>query len=150
LPSPPLAIWGSDNTGTGFESVMIDFTQLGAGQNQVVVDCRAFWYDTVGTNPVTLSFKLYKGGCMVKQGGSGSPAFNFTNTTATSSLAMASASKVITAFKNSSQIATGSSDLESPNVDRSITRGQRLAVITYNRSTNEGSLNINDTTTPVV
>jgi hypothetical protein len=150
LPSPPLAIWGSDNTGTGFESVMIDFTQLGAGQNEVVVDCRAFWYDTVGTNPVTLSFKLYKGGCMVKQGGSGSPAFNFTNTTATSSLAMASASKVITAFKNSSQIATGSSDLESPNVNRSITRGQRLAVITYNRSTNEGSLNINDTTTPVV
>ena len=150
LPSKPLAIWGSDNTGTGFESVMIDFTQLGAGQNQVVIDCRAFWYDIVGTNPVVISFKLYKGGCMFKEGSGGSPAFNFTNATATSSLAMASASKVITAFKNSSQIATGSSDLESPNVTASLTRGQRLAVITYNRSTNEGSININDTTTPIV
>ena len=149
LPSLPLAIWGSDNVDTGFESVMIDFTQLGAGQNQVVIDCRAFWYSILGTNPVNLSFKLYKGGCMIKQGSGGSPAFNFTNPTATSSLPMASASKVITAVNNN-QIATGSSDLENPNVNVNITRGQRIAVITYNRSTNEGNININDTTTPVV
>ena len=32
--SKPLAIWGGDNRQQGFETVMIDFTQLGAGQNQ--------------------------------------------------------------------------------------------------------------------
>ena len=146
----PLAIWGSDNTGIGFESVMVDFTQLGAGQNEVVVDCRAFWYGTLGSNVVSLSFTLYKGGCIVKQGASGSPAYTFSNPTATSSLAGASASKVITAYKTSGNIATGSSDLESPNITSNLTRGQRLAVIKYNRTTNVGSIDIYDTTTPVV
>jgi len=146
----PLAIWGSDNVGTGYESVMIDFTQLGAGQSEIVIDCRAFWFEILGTNAVNLSFKLYKGGCIVKQGDSGSPAYTFTNLTATSSLAGASASKVITAYKNGSNIVTGSSDLESPNITSNLTRGQRLAVIKYNRTTNVGSIDINDTTTPVV
>jgi len=150
LPSKPLAIWGSDNTGTGFETVMIDFTQLGAGQNEVVIDTRAFWYGTLGTNPVNISFILYKGGCMIKQGQNGSPAYSFTNPTATATLSGASASKVITAYKNASQIAVGSSDLESPNINAQISRGQRIAVIRYNRSTNVGSIDINDTTTPVV
>lgn len=150
LPALPLAIWGSDNTNTGFESVMIDFTQLGAGQSEVTIDCRAFWYEIVGTNAVTLSFKLYKGGCINKQGSGGSPAFNFVNTTATATLTGASASKVITAYKTSGNIATGSSDLESPNITSNLTRGQRLAVIKYNRTTNVGSIDINDTTTPVV
>ena len=146
----PLAMWGNDNTGTGFETVLIDFTQLGAGQNEVIVDCRAFWYNTVGVNPVNLSFTFYKGGCMVKQGNNGSPAFSYTNPTATATLTGASASKVITAFKNGSSIATGSSDLESPNISAGLSRGQRLAVITYNRSTNVGNIDTNDTTTPVV
>jgi hypothetical protein len=150
LPVKPLAIWGSDNLLQGFESVMIDFTQLGAGQNEVVIDCRAFWYRIVGTNPVKLSFTLYKGGCMIKQGDNGSPAFNFTNNGFTGTLTGASASKVITAYKTGGNIATGSSDLESPNVISNLTRGQRLAVIRYNRATNVGSININDTTTPVV
>lgn len=146
----PLAMWGGDNQTTGFESVLIDFTQLGVGQNQVVVDCRALWWVTVGTNPVNLSFTLYKGGCMIKQGIAGSPAFNFTNPTATATLTGSSASKTITAFRNSSQFATGSTDLENPNISAGLSRGQRLAVITYNRSTNVGNININDTTTPVV
>ena len=147
LPVKPLAIWGSDNTGIGFETVMIDFTQLGVNQNEVVIDCRALWWVTVGTNPVNLSFTLYKGGCMVKQG---TPTFSFTNPEATATLTGASATKVITAYKNSSQIAIGSSDLESPNINAATSRGQRLAVIKYNRSTNVGSIDINDTTTPVV
>jgi hypothetical protein len=146
----PLAMWGDDNVNTGFESVLVDFTQLGAGQNEVVVDCRALWWVTAGTNPVNLSFTLYKGGCMVKQGSGGSPAFSYTNPTATSTLTGTSASKVITAYRNGSSIATGSSDLESPNISANISRGQRLAVITYNRSTNVGNIDTNDTTTPVV
>jgi hypothetical protein len=150
LPVKPLAIWGSDNTGTGFEAVMIDFTQLGVNQSEVVIDCRALWWVTVGINPVNLSFTLYKGGCMIKQGRNGSPTFTFTNPEATATLSGASASKVITAYKNTSQIAVGSSDLESPNISAGVSRGQRIAVIKYNRSTNVGSIDINDTTTPVV
>ena len=149
----PLAIWGGDNQQQGFETVMIDFTQLGAGQDEVVIDCRALWWVSVGSNPVNLSFTLYKGGCMIKQGPSpGSPAFSFTNPTATATLSGASASKVITAFKNpaQNQNATGSTDLESPNVYAGLSRGQRVAVIRYNRSTNVGSIDVNDTTTPVV
>jgi hypothetical protein len=145
----PLAMWGNDNMGTGYESVLVDFTQLGTGQNEVVIDCRALWWNTLGTNPVNLSFTLYKGGCMVKQGNTGSPAYSYTNPTATSTLTGASASKVITAYKSGAN-ATGSSDLESPNVSANISRGQRLAVITYNRTTNVGNIDINDTTTPVV
>jgi hypothetical protein len=145
----PLAMWGNDNMGTGYESVLIDFTQLSTGQNEVVVDCRALWWNTLGTNPVNLSFTLYKGGCMVKQGNTGSPAYSYTNPTATSTLTGASASKLITA-QNTGGTATGSSDLESPNISAGLSRGQRLAVITYNRSTNVGNIDINDTTTPVV
>jgi hypothetical protein len=148
-PVKPLAIWGSDNTGLGFEAVMIDFTQLGVGQNEVVIDCRALWWSTIGTNPVNIGFTLYKGGCMIKQGSTGSPAFGFTNPLATSTLVGASASKVITAYNNGT-LALGSSDLESPSVNAGLSRGQRLAVITYNRSTNAGNIDINDTTTPVV
>jgi hypothetical protein len=150
LPVEPLAIWGSDNTGTGFEAVMIDFTQLGVSQSEIVIDCRALWWATVGINPVNLSFTLYKGGCMIKQGRNGSPAFTFTNPEASATLSGASASKVITAYKDTSQIAVGSSDLESPNINAAASRGQRIAVIKYNRSTNVGSIDINDTTTPVV
>jgi hypothetical protein len=151
VPIKPLAIWGSDNLLTGFESTMIDFTQMPAGQNQIVIDCRAFWFVTLGVQPVSIGFTLYKGGCMVKQGAFGNPAYNFTNPTAVASLSSASSSKIITALKNSStQIVSGSSDLENPNVLATNTRGQRIAVITYNKSTNIGTVDINDTSTPAV
>lgn len=147
----PLGIWGNDNTNTGFESVMIDFTQLSAGQNEIVIDCRALWWGTIGSNPVNIGFTFYKGGCMIKQGNSGSPAFNFTNPTATSSLVGVSAARLITAYRTTpAALATGSSDLENPNVQASISRGQRLAVIKYNRTTDIGTININDTTTPAI
>lgn len=146
----PLAMWGGDNMGIGYESTLIDFTQLGSGQNEIVIDCRALWWGTLGNNPVNIGFTLYKGGCMIKQGNSGSPAYNYTNPTAADSFTATSASKVITAYRDIGGSATGSSDLEYPEVGASISRGQRLAVITYNRSTNVGNIDINDTTTPFV
>lgn len=146
----PLAIWGSDNLNQGYESTMIDFTLIPAGQNEIVIDCRAFWWGEVGVQPVNIGFTLYKGGCMVKQGASGTPAYNFTNPTAVGTFAGSSSSKVITAYKDGGGLATGSSDIEVPNVSANLSRGQRLAVITYNRSTNVGSIDINDTTTPAV
>ena len=151
VPIKPLAIWGSDNLLTGFEATMIDFTQIPSGQNEIVIDCRAFWYRDQGYQPVNIGFTLYKGGCMVKQGAYGNPAYNFTNPTAIGSLSSASSSKIITAVRNVySDIVSGSSDLESPNVIATNTRGQRIAVITYNRATNIGTIDINDTSTPAV
>jgi hypothetical protein len=146
----PLAIWGSDNLQQGFESTMIDFTLLPTGQNQIVIDCRALWWGQIGIQPVSIGFTLYKGGCMVKQGSAGSPAYSFTNPTATGTFTGTSSSKVITAYRTSGGIATGSADLESPNVTANLSRGQRIGIITYNRSTNVGTVDINNTTTPAV
>lgn len=150
IPIKPLAIWGSDNLQTGFESTMIDFTLIPSGQNSIVIDCRALWWGQVGIQPVSIGFTLYKGGCMVKQGAAGSPAYNFTNPTAIGTFTGTSSSKVVTAFRNISGIATGSSDLENPNISANTSRGQRIAVIRYNRSTNIGSIDINDVTTIAV
>jgi hypothetical protein len=146
----PLAIWGSDNLNQGYESTMIDFTLIPAGQNEIVIDCRAFWWGEIGNQPVNIGFTLYKGGCMVKQGAAGTPAYSFTNPTATGTFGGNSSSKVITAYKDGGGLAVGSSDLESPSVSANLSRGQRIAVITYNRSTNVGTIDINDTTTPAV
>ena len=157
MATKPLALWGGDNTGTGYESVLIDFRQLTTGQNEIKIDCRAFWYGTVGSNAVNLGFTLYKGGCPTLYGfvavASGNPPDplnrTISNATATSSYSGASASKVITAYNNGTNV-VGASDLESPNTAPGYSRGQRIAVIKYNRSTNTGSININDTTTPAV
>lgn len=151
--SKPLAIWGGDNLLQGFEATLIDFSKMPVGQNQIVIDCRALWWSTPGVQPVRIGFTLYKGGCMVKQGSNGSPSYNFTNPTATNTVVGTSSTKVITAFRNgmfNNSPAIGSSDLESPSVEARYSRGQRLAVITYNRSTNVGSIDTNDTTTPAV
>ena len=151
----PISSFGGDNTGTGYESVVIDFTQLSAGQNEIKIDCRAFWFNTLGTNPVNIGFTLYKGGCpsiygIVNTNPPDALSGTISNPTATSSLAGTSSSKTITAYKNGSSVVVGAADLESTPVSASVTRGQRLAVITYNRSTNVGTLDTNDTTTPYV
>jgi hypothetical protein len=62
--SPTIMTWGGDNTGTGFESVLIDmnaFQTAYPGQT-MTLDCRAYWYQTVGVNPVTIAAVLWKGG----------------------------------------------------------------------------------------
>jgi len=64
----PILTWGGDNTGTGFESVLIDLIQFKndyPGQNIITIQTNAAWYGTVGTNPVYMQAKLYKGGTMV-------------------------------------------------------------------------------------
>jgi hypothetical protein len=64
----PILTWGGDNTGVGFESVLIDlieFKNQYPGQNTIVMNSKAFWYGELGTNPVTIRVTLYKGGEMV-------------------------------------------------------------------------------------
>jgi hypothetical protein len=64
----PILTWGGDNTGTGFESVLIDLLEFKSqypGSNTIVMNSKAFWYGSLGTNPVTIQVTMYKGGIMV-------------------------------------------------------------------------------------
>ena len=64
----PILTWAGDNTGTGFESVLIDLIEFKSrypGENIIVMNSKAFWYGTLGLNPVTIQVTLYKGGTMV-------------------------------------------------------------------------------------
>ena len=64
----PILTWGGDNTGVGFESVLIDLIEFKSqypGSNTIVMNSKAFWYGSLGTNPVTIRVTLYKGGTMV-------------------------------------------------------------------------------------
>lgn len=134
----PLLDWGGDNTGTGFESVLVNVAQLKAsypGASTLVVDLRAFWYNTQGFNPVNVAATLWKGGTPIKQGSAGSPAFSFTNPTATATLNISSVGKQITL---------------APTTNKQQSSGERVATLTYNLQTNTGSFNTNDTTTPSV
>lgn len=134
----PLLDWGGDNTGTGFESVLINVAQLKASYpnaSTLVVDLRAFWYNTQGFNPVNVAATLWKGGTPIKQGSGGNPAYSFTNPTATATLSIASVGKQITL---------------APTTNKQQSSGERVATLTYNLTTNTGSFNTNDTTTPSV
>jgi len=64
----PILTWGGDNTGIGFESVLIDLIEFKSqypGENVIVMNSKAFWYGELGSNPVTIRVTLYKGGTMV-------------------------------------------------------------------------------------
>jgi hypothetical protein len=82
----------------------------------------------VGTNPVNVAATLYKGGTMT-----GPSNYVFSNSTYTSTSQVNSVSKVITL-----------------NTQSASTSGQRVATLTYNLTTNTGTFNNNDTTTPSV
>lgn len=134
----PIIDWGGDNTGTGFESVLVNIAQLKLsypGATSLVIDLRAFWYNSVGVQPVSVAATLWKGGTPIEQGPSGSPAYSFTNPTATATLNISSVGKVITS--QGLPIKSQSS-------------GDRVATLTYNLLNNTGSFNSNDTTTPSV
>jgi hypothetical protein len=127
----PIIRWSGDNIGTGYESILVNlikFRQTYPNETNIVIDLRAFWYGTVGSNPINVAATLYKGGTIT-----GPSNFVFTNTTFTSKYDISSVSKVITL-----------------NTQNSGTSGQRVATLTYNLTTNTGTFNNNDTTTPSV
>jgi hypothetical protein len=127
----PILKWSGDNTGTGFESVLVNlirFRQLYPNETNIVIDLRAFWWGIKGTNPINVAATLYKGGQM-----DGPSDYVFTNTTFTSKYNINSVSKVI--------------NIQTIDVS---TSGERVATLTYNLTTNTGTFNNNDTTTPSV
>ena len=139
IPNAAVIDWSGDNTGTGYESILIDIQKLKVLQPSMVnlvIDLRAAWYSSVepmGVLPVEVKAIFYKGGTMLKSQPVTNPlSYEYTNPTATNSLEVTSDSKVI----NTRYQADGG------------VRLQRLAVFKYNVVTKVGSFDINDTITP--
>jgi hypothetical protein len=117
----PILTWGGDNTGTGFESVLInliEFKSQYSGQNIITIKANAGWYGTVGSNPVYIQATLYKGGTMVADPGN----HTFYNNTFTAAYGTQSPGSVITL------------DLQSNCID-----GQDITSLQYNLTTYQGN-----------
>lgn len=126
LPNPIILDWGGDNTGSGnitgssAEAVLINLINYRSAypSNDIIeVDCRCFWYGQLGVNPVVVEATLWKGGAVIK----GTPAFQFSNPTATNTAILDSVGQVITLFTQNSS-----------------TSGERVGIFRYNNSTNIG------------
>ena len=141
IPSAAVIDWSGDNTGRGYESILIDIQKLKVLQPSMVnlvVDLRAGWFNEgapMGVLPVEVKAIFYKGGTMLKSQPVTNPlSYKYTNPTATNSLQVTSDSKVInTRYQDAGGV-----------------RLQRLAVFKYNVVTKVGSFDINDTTTPAL
>jgi hypothetical protein len=136
-PTQHTICWGGDNTGTGFESVLLNvarFKALHPGETSVTIDLRAFWYGTIGTNPVVAAVTLWKGGTPIHDGCKvGATPYCWTNPTKQFEGTIDSVPKVITLNRTQ-----GSAS------------GERLATLKYDLTTFVAVLNNNDTTTPSV
>ena len=134
LPSneTPYLIWGGDNQGTGLESVLFDvnvFKTKYPSSSDIILDMRAFWFSTVGINPVNVAATLWSGGTPTKSG------FSWNNPTASASYIIESVGKVVT-----------SQGLPS----KTVTAGERIATMKYNVVSGAGLFDSNDITTPAV
>jgi hypothetical protein len=113
----PILTWGGDNTGTGAESVRLNLDRwkvLYPGNNEIAIECRAFWYVTAGATVYTTG-SIFKGGTMTVVD------YEWVNPTATSSALLDSAPALIT------------TQTTSPT-----TLGDFIAYFVYNISTGRG------------
>jgi len=142
---------GCDNRGTGYEAVLINlnkFAELYPTENEITIDCRGWWYSNsapIGTEKVKLLLTLWKGGSIV------SPTFNisglpthytFTNPTAVppvgDTFVIESDGKTVPGPRFGATPAPNNNE------------AYRIGVIKYNLSTNVGTINNADTTTPAI
>jgi hypothetical protein len=116
--NPGIMTWGGDNTGQGFESVLIDMSafQTAYPGQTMTVDCRAYWYGSVGVNPVTIAAVLWKGGTPTKTG------FIWTNAGASGTLAL---NQILV------PVTSAGEDVET---------GQHVGTVTYSPTTGTGSV----------
>ena len=116
--SPTIMTWGGDNTGTGFESVLINmatFQTAYPGQT-MIVDCRAYWFQSVGVNPITIAATLWQGGNPTQTG------YIWTNASATGTLAL-----------NQILVPVTATGLE-------VELGQHVGTVTYSPTSGTGSI----------
>lgn len=133
IPTNAVIDWSGDNTGTGFESILINIDKLKEQfptMTDLAVDLRCGWWGNSGNNPVNVKAVFYKGGQMIK----GAQPFQYTNPTAISSLEVTSASKGITMMFGGNAALIG----------------ERLGVFKYNVETKVGYFDLNDVITPIV
>jgi hypothetical protein len=145
----PYLVWGTDNQGTGLEAILVDlvrFREIYGSATSITIDCRAFWFSTPGIEPVNLILSAYKGGYMVREreGGryqndvgsnssiSSTNLYGFRSTDETVQPYLVSSEKVIVP----------------PEYNTRKGSGFRIGTITYNLTTYEGVINVNDTGTP--
>ena len=65
----PILTWSGDNTGQGFESVLINLIEFklqypSQSGSTITIDMNAMWYGSAGSNPVVMDVMMYKGGTM--------------------------------------------------------------------------------------
>jgi hypothetical protein len=129
-PADIILDWGGDNTGAGnpdgssAEAVLINlinYRDAYPSDDEIEIECRCFWFNTIGTEPVTVEATLWKGGTVIK----GTPSFQFSNPTATNTAIIDSLSKVITLQTTSSA-----------------TDGEFIANFSYHNNTNTGQITI--------
>lgn len=124
----PILEWGGDNTETGVESVKIDlreFRKKYPSEGELKIDCRAFWWQTIGTKEVKIEAVFYKGGEMIKDG------FSFSNPHPETRTSLGSTSIKIEAKSQEENLP-----------------GQRIATFKYNLNTGVGQFDTTDTTSP--
>jgi hypothetical protein len=141
-----------DNLGIGFEAVLINLNNFKSSvinpthynASEITIDCRGWWNNIVGTNPVKLSLTLWKGGTMV------SPTFNnnglpthytFTNTPPNG--VPSSANTLV--IKSSGKVVRGPNVVG--NTAPNNNEAWRIGVIKYNLLTGIGTINNVDTVT---
>lgn len=92
-----LLSWGGDNTGTGAESVLVNVESIKLafpGVQEIVVDCRAFWYGSKGA-VAGISAKLFEGGSPYVSN------YNWVNPSATLTKDLAATSAVVNTYTQS-------------------------------------------------
>ena len=117
--SPTIMIWGGDNVGTGFESVLINmatFQTAYPGQT-MIVDCRAYWFGITGANPVTIAATLWQGGNPTQTG------YIWTNASAAGTLAL---NQILVPVTESGDGLSGD--------------GQHVGTVTYSPTSGTGSI----------
>ena len=130
----PILEWGGDNTETGVESVKIDlreFRKKYPSEGELKIDCRAFWWQTIGTKEVKIEAVFYKGGEMIKDG------FSFSNPHPETRTSLGSTSVQI-----------GEHFQREDLPQRKKLPGQRIATFKYNLNTGVGQFDTTDTTSP--
>ena len=137
---------GCDNRGAGYESVLVNltnFTTAYPSENEITIDCRAWWYENVapiGVEKVKLLLTLWKGGTIVIPTFDNNTLlthFTFTNPTADNTFVIESSGKIVPGPREVTP---------APNNNEAY----RVGVIKYNLTTNVGTINNADTTTPAI
>jgi hypothetical protein len=128
--------WGGDNTGRGFETILVNITNYRAlfpSNDELKLDLRCWWFSETGITPVSIRADLYQGGTMrlvLLPSGT----YNWVNDGY-------SASRTFISPRNT---------VPGPATSTCQPQGFRFATFTYNIETCNAEFNMNDTSPPAI